>query len=160
MSISDGQRVEANTDNTAFMSRTVDTDTQGKVDLIEGSSASVFDLQKHINDLLAQTYAEASLAAAAEIASDNDQRHQIRRVKSTGGNISVSSTPFGSAGLWRDATVIELVGTSDVDYITLVHNDLPYGAILNGDIDLEKYRTLVLRWDAVLVRWIEIGRNK
>ncbi len=160
MSISDGVRVNAANSNAAWLSRKIDSDTIGKIDLLETGSASVIDLQQVINDLIVQTYSEVSLGGGATIASDDDQRHQVRRVKSSGGNLTVSSTPFGTSGTWRDGTIIELVGTSDVDFITLTHNDLPYGAILNGDIDLEKYRTLVLRWDSVLVRWIEIGRNK
>jgi len=160
MAISDNQPVNASASNTAWMSRTTDTDTVGKVNLNNADSAFVIDLQQIINNLLTQTYAEETLSAAATITSDTDQRYQVRRVKSDGGNVSVSTTPFGTSGLWTDGTIIELVGTDAADFITIEFNDAPYGAIVNGDIDMDLYRVLVLRWDSVLVRWIEIGRNK
>lgn len=49
MSISDGNDVDAATTNAAFMSRTTDTSTTGKVDLNDTGSAAITDIQDKIN---------------------------------------------------------------------------------------------------------------
>lgn len=51
MSINNGQPVDETTDNAAFMSRTSDTDTTGKVDLKNADSAEVTDVQGTINTI-------------------------------------------------------------------------------------------------------------
>jgi hypothetical protein len=53
MAIIDGQRVNAVNSNAAWMSRSVDTDTVGKVDLKNSGSANIIDLQQVVNDNIA-----------------------------------------------------------------------------------------------------------
>jgi hypothetical protein len=51
MSVFNGQPVDADTTNAAFMSRTNDTDTVGKLGLDNAGSASIDDAQKYINKI-------------------------------------------------------------------------------------------------------------
>lgn len=51
MALSDGQPVNASATNAAFISRTTDSDTTGKIDLLNADSTNVTDLQSTINDL-------------------------------------------------------------------------------------------------------------
>jgi len=159
MSVSDGQPVNAAVTNAAYISRTVDSGTVAKVDLQDSGSADVIDLQNTINNLKTQSYAEQVISASGTISSDDNQYHQIRRVKSDGGVITLSTTPFGTGGTWLDGIVIEVMGTDNTDKISVTFNDIDNGAILNGDITLERFRSIKLRWDSVLLRWIELGRN-
>ena len=53
MSVSNGQLGDANTFNTSFMSREVDTSTVGKIDLNNAGSASIVDVQAVINQNIA-----------------------------------------------------------------------------------------------------------
>ncbi len=57
MAIYNGQPVSAETDNTGLLGRNSDTDTTGKIDLLNADSASVTDLQQTINDMKAEDIA-------------------------------------------------------------------------------------------------------
>ena len=50
MSTSNGQPADENTFNNAYISRTTDSDTIGKLDLNNADSANVTDVQQTIND--------------------------------------------------------------------------------------------------------------
>ena len=64
MAVSDGQPVNALISNAAWMSRLVDTDTIGKIDLSEASTTSLVDVQRVINEAL------SSLGIANQAATD------------------------------------------------------------------------------------------
>lgn len=85
---------------------------------------------------------------------------QYRPVVGSGGAVSASTTPFGSAGGWQTGTMIVLKGTDDTNTVTFTHNDAQYGAIMNGNITLTNHDVIAFVYDSVDERWIEMWRNK
>lgn len=63
MSVSNGQRANQTTFNTAFMSRTVDTSTVGKVDLNNVAHDSITDTQRELNAIARYTGKTINTAA-------------------------------------------------------------------------------------------------
>ena len=161
MAVSDGENVNALVTNAAFISRTINSNTIGKINLENSDSNSVIDLQQTINRLTPQVVAVETIAGAV-ISSDNNDKYQIRRVVSSSGQQTLDFALFGVTGGWDDGVVIELIGTSDINTLIARTDDsdsTQYGAILNGDIELRKYQRLILRYDSSFERWIEVGRN-
>lgn len=82
MSVSNGQPANQTTFNTAFMSRTNDTNTVGKVDLEEASTTDLIDTQRVINEALdasglanqAATDANAKVYSSNNVVADGDDR--------------------------------------------------------------------------------------
>jgi len=85
--------------------------------------------------------------------------YQYRRIESTGGAITLDSTPFNAASLPEPSTIILLVGVSDTDTVTLTYDDSQYGCLVNGNATLLRGYTLQLMYDDILERFIEMGRN-
>lgn len=81
-------------------------------------------------------------------------------ISSTGGAVDASSTPFGGVGPTYDGTEVCIIGTSDTDSVTFVHNDNDYGCILNGNTEIKRGTLLKLKWNATLVRYVEIAKNQ
>jgi len=144
------------------LSRLTNSDTIAKVDLLNAEAASgpsIINVQKAINNKTYKTYVVQQVSAGGTISSDITIGLQYRRIEGLTGAVTLSGTPFGAVGGWVDGMVIKLVGTSDANKVTLVNSDSANGAILNGTMELGKYSIIELIWDAVLVRWIETGRN-
>lgn len=84
--------------------------------------------------------------------------HQILKVSGSGGAQTASTTPFGatppSAG-----TIISLHGTDNTNTLTLTHNDIADGCLLNGDAQLGLNDILTVYYDDGYDRYIEISRN-
>ena len=59
----------------------------------------------------------------------------------------------------EDGGEIEITGTSDTNTITLEHNDVSQGWILNGTWVGVKYSKILLRWDETFLRYVEVYRN-
>lgn len=72
MSISDGQPVNAAATNAAFMSRTVDTSTIGKVSLQESGSGSIGDIQKLTNAIMSDIGRATEVDATSKDYSSNN----------------------------------------------------------------------------------------
>jgi hypothetical protein len=104
-------------------------------------------------------YALASYAASATITIADDM-NQLRRVQSTGGAITLSTTPFGtSPANFADGQIISLEGESSTNTVEVTHNDIQYGCLINGNFTLEKGSVISLRYNENLERFIEIYRN-
>jgi hypothetical protein len=80
------------------------------------------------------------------------------QVAGSGGPITLSATPFG-AGPFIDRATVTLMGTSDTNTVTLNFNDAANGALINGNITLEKDTSITLQWFEVDSRWKELNRN-
>lgn len=106
-----------------------------------------------------QVYTEQAIAGGGTINSSTTVKEQYRPIKSTGGAIVLSSTPFGSGGGWENGTVMRLIGTSDTDSVEMQSNDIAFGAILNGAIVFTKFVILEIMYDSTFNRWVEIKRN-
>lgn len=163
MSINNGVRNSAENFNAAFVSKTANTGNNitGKLGLqnTDAESGELIDnTQKEINNKTFKPFIVQALSAGQTINSSDTLGMQRRKLVSSGGNISVSSTPFGTGGNWIDGMQIRLVGTDNNNSVTIEHKDIDYGAFLNGNMTLTKHARLTLEWDADELRWIEIQR--
>lgn len=160
MTVAYGSALSSSNVNNAFASKSADNTLVGVLTLNESSSGDqITNVQQEINNLKNTTNASATVAAGGTITVSTTQRVQLFRISGSTGAISLSSTPFGTAGGWLDGTIVRLLCTSDTNTISLDNNDADNGAILNGDCTLAKYNILSLVWDSEFSRWIELGRN-
>jgi len=161
MSVSDGQDATAVIFNAAYFSKITDSTGSAKYTLDRPASGdTVDDVQAAINNGLWQTIGEETIAAGGTVSSDLTSRFQYRRIKASAvATHSLSATPFGTGGSWSDGIVIRLVCTSDSEIIRITHSDVANGMLVSGDVDMKKGSVLTFQWDAVLVRWIEVGRS-
>lgn len=91
---------------------------------------------------------------------DDSNNFQYQPLISDGGQVDSNATPFGTTlSDWSDGVVIRLIGTSDTDYMTILHSDIQYGVIMNGDTDLLKDVVVELQYDSVRERFIQILGN-
>lgn len=110
------------------------------------------------------TYTTQTLTNGGQINLNLVVGMQYRRVQGTSdvntgaSPDTASTTPFGTSTP-SDGVVVRLVGMSDSQVLKLVNSDISKGALLNGDIVLGLGDIIDLQYDAVLDRYIEIGRN-
>lgn len=78
---------------------------------------------------------------------------------SDGGEVTLSSTPFGAAPP-PDGSEINVTGLSDVDYFILPFADVVNGCLLDGDFVGKRGCNLKLKWNNTLQRYLEIGRSQ
>lgn len=83
------------------------------------------------------------------------QPFQRIKVKSSGGPLSMATTLAGGT----DGMTILFIGDDSTNTITIAQNDAANGWILNGDVVLSKYSTLLVQYDSTTSRWVEISRN-
>lgn len=84
------------------------------------------------------------------------QPFQRIKVAGSGAAVSMATTLAGGT----DGMTILFQGNDSTNTVTIAINDAANGWILNGDIVLSKYSTLLVQYDSVLQRWIEISRNQ
>lgn len=161
MSVASNSPLTSANVNGAFLSKSADSTGVAQYTLSRpsGSGSSVPDVQRRLNDAIWQTFATEEIAASGTIMSTTTDLRQYRRVKGLAGSQTASGTPFGTGGGWTDGTEIRLVGSDDSETLEIIHSDVQYGAILNGDIELIKYQSITLQYDSTLERWIEQSRN-
>ena len=82
----------------------------------------------------------------------------FQRIKVQGNAAAVSMATTLAGG--TDGMTILFQGNDSTNTVTIAINDAANGWILNGDIVLSKYSTLLVQYDSVLQRWIEISRNQ
>jgi len=162
MTVANGELANQTTFNVSFMSREADTDTIGKVDLLNGdtaSGASITNLQKEVNNKSFKPFAAQAISGGGTVTTSGTLGMQRRKVISSGGALTASVTPFAGVDIWIDGLQIMLLGTSNTDTLAFVHNDADFGMILNGDIILSKFSQLTVQWDKSELRWFEVTRN-
>ena len=157
MAVSDGQRVNAEITNAAFMSRTQDTNALGKIDLENADSESIIDVQAEINKSRTVMFTEQTVMEEGEINSSVDTS-QFRTVKSSSGTETASSTPFGNKS-FVNGIEITLMGTSNTDLLRIVPSDEVGGCAMNGAITLKRFSTITFKWIGELQRFVELRRN-
>jgi hypothetical protein len=96
-----------------------------------------------------------TLTASGTIATSVTAQRQMRHVQGTGGATTISTTPFGTGGGWKDGTEILLVGNHDDNSVILTASDVAKGLV--GDfetLELTKYATVLCVYSSSLDRWI------
>lgn len=81
----------------------------------------------------------------------------FQRIKVQGSVAAVSMATTLAGG--TDGMTIAFVGASSTNTVTIAQNDAVNGFILNGDVVLSKYSTVVVQYDSSAQRWFEISRN-
>lgn len=108
-------------------------------------------------------YATENISGGGTISSATNRSQQVRRVQGNGGAQSTSVTPFGTGGGWKDGTVIEVVGKSATNTLTIpfdsTSNDVAKGAMINGEAILGLNDRIALRYQNTEDRWYELYRN-
>lgn len=101
--------------------------------------------------------ASTSLAAGGTISLTANENLHIVRVGSSGGEVALSSTPFGTTPP-ANGTYIVLVGTSDDDYPTITANDAADGCVGNfSTIALTAHVTAKFIYLSTPDRYIYVG---
>jgi len=140
MAIIDGQAVNAAVTNAAFMSKTNDSSTVGKVGLLNAdviSGDNITNLQKELNEKTFTAYSVQAVAAAATIDVQDYKGLQARTVIGSPGAVTVSTTPFGNSFILPSGTIVAVSGADNTNTVKITHNDINYGCLLFGDADLE-----------------------
>ena len=154
--ISDGQRVNAAVVNAALMSRTANTSTTGKLDLLNDASPEIEDVQLEINKSRLFIGAEQEVGAGAEI-SINPAFNQLAVVKGDGPQ-TASSTPFGSTTPFNGMEVT-IIGSDSTNTLKIVPSDESKGCAMNGSITIKRFTIITFRYIQPLDRYVEVSRN-
>jgi hypothetical protein len=104
------------------------------------------------------TYSNQNISAGGTAAISLVVGLQMLRVTGDGAAVTMANAPFGSTAP-SDGTVIELVGQSDTNTVSLVSSDSAKGCLLNGNITLGLGQVLNVQYDSVLDRYLEISRT-
>ena len=81
----------------------------------------------------------------------------FQRIKVQGNAAAVSMATTLAGG--TDGMTLLFIGNDSTNTVTIAINDAANGWILNGDIVLSKYSTLLVQYDSTTSRWVEISRN-
>lgn len=103
-------------------------------------------------------YTVEAISAGGTITTDTTAGLQKRRVVGTPGAVTTANEPFGTGGGWKEGMIIKVFGTSSSFTVTMAHQDISMGVLLNGECVLGLYDSIDLQWDSVADRWIEITR--
>jgi hypothetical protein len=129
-------------------------DAQVKINLDTNTTQAIL-----ITNNTRTTYANEAIAAAGTITKDDTILDQVRRVSGDGAATTAANAPFGDCSSMTDGVKIILRRPDSTNTITLEHNDIQYGLILNGNATLENYYELEVMYDSVAERFIEQRRN-
>jgi hypothetical protein len=101
-----------------------------------------------------KTSAVQSLSAAGTptIGTQPFQRISVK------GNAAAVTMATALAG-GTDGMTLLFVGEDSTNTVTISTSDIVNGFILNGDVVLSKYGSVMVQFDSTLQRWIEISRN-
>lgn len=102
-----------------------------------------------------KTSAVQSLSAAGTptIGTQPFQRISVK------GNAAAVTMATALAG-GTDGMTLLFVGEDSTNTVTIATSDIVNGFILNGDVVLSKYGSVMVQFDSTLQRWIEISRNQ
>ena len=156
--ISDGQKVNAAVTNAAFLSRTSDSSSVGKIDLLNEDSPAIIDLQATLALASKKSYSLQVVSAGEEVDSETSIGSQFRVVKSASGEQLAASKLFGDKA-FSDGIEISLLGTSSTDVLRIENQDEPKGVAINGAIFLRNGTLVIFKYSLELDRWLEVSRN-
>jgi hypothetical protein len=75
------------------------------------------------------------------------------------GNAAAVTMATSLAG-GTDGMTLLFVGEDSTNTVSIATSDILNGFILNGDVVLSKYSSILVQYDSTLGRWIEISRNQ
>jgi hypothetical protein len=148
--------------NSKFVGRTVDDSMTGKIDLnnvAPESGDAITNMQRQINENKSALLGDQTLINGDSLLADSISKQQVKRVIGDSAAIIVNSLPFGATPDIQDGTIIYIIGKDDTNTVTIEHNDINDGCLLNGDATLLRGYCIQLFWDAGARRFIDIGRN-
>ena len=99
-----------------------------------------------------------SLAAGGTVSISLTQGQQVYTVASSGGAVTLSSTPFGSSAP-TNGTTVRLIGTSDTNTVQISDSDTAKGARVNGNAVLVSGNVIDFQYISSSDRWFETSRN-
>ena len=102
-----------------------------------------------------KTSATQSISAAGS-PTIGTQPFQRIKVQGNAAAVTMANTLAGGT----DGMTLLLQGMDSTNTVTIEINDAADGWILNGDIVLSKYSTLLVQYDLAAQRWVEISRNQ
>lgn len=142
------------------MDRTVDTDTQGRLSLIDTVNAesgdTISNVQQRVNENSIKQNASQVLLASESITLDVIHKIQYFRIA---GNLTPVTLTTVFSNTPKDGTIVYLVGTDDTNTVTMEVNDTAGGLYINGNATLKRGYMLQLIYDGELDRYFEVGRN-
>lgn len=154
--VTDGQAVNAAVSNESFLARNGDSNTVGKIDLLDVDSDSIVNAQAVINQSITNNSSQVVTTTIA--ISKVKDTHVIRL--DAGSAVVLDSTPFGVVETYfSDGMLVQLIGLNDTNTSTIEHNDIDHGCILNGNITIARFVTITFLYDSTLKRFIEVSRN-
>lgn len=95
-----------------------------------------------------------TLSSGAEITVISTQFKPLIPVESDGGEVVLSTTPFGTSHGFGGGREVLLLGTSDVNYPVIEVNDIQDGLYNNGKIKLTKGVLVKLIYSSTLERFL------
>jgi hypothetical protein len=102
-----------------------------------------------------KTSAVQSLSAAGT-PTIGTQPFQRISVKGNAAAVTMATSLAGGT----DGMTLLFVGEDSTNTVSIVTSDILNGFILNGDVVLSKYSSILVQYDSTLGRWIEISRNQ
>lgn len=157
MPINNGEDANEANFNRAFWDREGDTDTTGKVSLLESSSPDVIDLQATIGRFQQAVFTQSPMTIIGLFVNSNVQ---VPRVAGSGGAVTLNAAPFGTiTDNFINGMLIHVTGMDDTNTVTIENNDIDYGCLMNGNITLSKYDIITFIYDSIEKRFIEVSRN-
>lgn len=148
--------------NNAFLGRTSDDETTGKLDLSNPdtvSGDSVTNLQRQVNENKTKLLADQDVIDTGTLLADPIAKQQIKRIQGDSAAVILSTTPFGASPDIQDGTIFYIIGKDSTNTVTITHEDITDGCLLNGDATLELGYSLQLFYSSTIDRFIELGRN-
>ena len=164
MPISFKSKLDSSVANNTFLDKTVDDKTIKQLGLENPDSVNhgeiIVSAQLQINkNSSSVTSSVVNIADTDQVTLDAIIGTQYVRVQGAGAPTTINSLPFGNSITPINYSEIVLVGQDDSNTVTITHNNVDYGCLLNGNATLQLGYMLVLIYDSNLNRYIEKSRN-
>ena len=150
--------------NATFLDKTIDDKTEKQLGLENPDSVNhgevIVSAQLQINkNSKSVNSIVPDISNSDQVTLDEIVMTQYVRIQGAGSATTINSLPFGNTITPQDYSEIVLVGQDNTNTVTVEHNDVDYGCLLNGNATLQLGYMLVLIYDDNLKRYIEKSRN-
>jgi hypothetical protein len=157
MSVSNGQPVNQDITNAAFVSRTANTSASGIITLNNSGLEEIVNLQLSVLRAGRIERALQTISTLDVIEFLPNYGSQLIPLQSGGGEEIRSELVSGGDAFGSQE--VTLIGRSDTNYLKLTSEDALNGLLLNGDCELKLHVTLTLVYFENINRWVEKCRN-
>jgi hypothetical protein len=148
--------------NATWLDKTIDDSTIGQLELANvaaASGATVTNTQREINLSRKVIFGEALKSAGDTLTPDSLSLNQEFRVKGNAAPVTLNILPFTGVKVVEDGCEIVIFGHDSTNTVTINHNDVAFGCLLNGNATLELGFAIKLVYNDELQRYIEMRRN-